>query len=360
MGKLNRYFKTVNLDCILAIMAGILAGLILKGRMEKLIYSVMLSFSPAVPDIFMPGFYPDMICVAAGGFGGFAIHWLYNKKSTRVLKIASIAVVILIILVNAAFLFHTAYISYQLNRPIESLDSKDKFVPVSIEISSEDKLTIANEYASRSRARRLLLKENNPYIKAIYEDIQNLKNKKVNNGYRNSDYVVWIHYDNNKSYTDRVIWLGKECGHERLVGIHDVEYDGSRMYERMPEIMDEYRNFDKSVKEYFSVEWYDNASDKNSKLEDIHNTGLLFDAMSMDQNYNPDEGEGEFYGRFFSGHTITPEDGDLVAVFYSLESEQYKYNDAALYDRSKKLLIFKDKSNLTKCVQYNLDELFRR
>lgn len=353
------YIKRMNKDWIFAVITGILAGLVLKGRLEYLVYRIMLSFSPVVPDIFMPGFYPDLICGAAGGFFGFVIYTVYNKKSFLVIKKAMIIFIIAISVFNAMFFVHVSYINYQLSRSVESLDSKNKFLPVKVHISSKDSLMVGSEYQSGGKDRSLLLKENSPYIKKVYEDIQNLVSKKIRAPYSDTDYCMWINYGNNKKYTSRVIWVGKDFAHERRIGIHDVKYDSEHVYGKVSEIMEECRDFDKSKLEYFSAEWYDvKQVGEGSKFRDVYDAELLFYAMLTSQNYNPNEDEKEFYDKFFNKHPITPQDGDLIALFYSIDTEQYEYIDVLLYDRTKKLLVFKDKDDHLKYVEYNLDTLF--
>ena len=69
--------------------------------------------------------------------------------------------------------------------------------------------------------------------------------------------------------------------------------------------------------------------------------------------------EQEYYGEFFMGRTITHEDGDIIAISYSSKTDQYEYKDVMLYDRSEKLLIFKDKDNIMRFVKQDLDSLFK-
>ncbi len=357
MERLKAYVKMLNIDWIFAVIAGVLAGLVLKGRLENLLYRVMLSFSPVVPDIFLPGFYPDLICAAAGGLLGFAIYSVYNKKSIRTLKKTVITTVIAIAVLNVMFFLHSSYLYHQLSKPIESLDGKNKFLPTEIHIFSNDSLMVGNEYGSSGQSRSLLLKESSSYMNTIYEEVQNLRSQKINEPYSDLEYRVWVDYLNNKRYTGRLVWVEKDFAHERRVGIHTVKYNSESLLSKLSGTMKEFRDFDKSKRKYFSAQWYDvNYVGEDSNFRDVSNAGLLFDAMLFPQNYNPTEEEREFYHKFFNKHPITPQDGDLIALFYTIDTEEYEYMDVLLYDRTKKLLIFKDKDNNMKYVEHNLDE----
>ena len=362
MERLKAYVKMLNIDWVFSVIAGVLAGLVLKGYLENLLYGVMLSFSPVVPDIFLPRFYPDLICAAAGGFLGFAIYSVYNKKSSRTLKKAVIVTIIAIAAFNVMFFLHSSYLNHQLSKEIESLDSKNKFIPTEIRIhsESEDSLMVGNEYRSTGLNRSLLIKESSPYMNTIYEEIQKLRSQKINEPYSDSEYTVWINYSNNKRYTGRLVWVEKNFAHERRVGIHNVKYNSEPLLSKLSETMKEFRDLDESKREYFSAQWYDaNYGEEDSDFIDVSNAGLLFDAMLSPQNYDPTEEEKEFYGGFFNKQTITPKDGDLIALFYTIDTQEYEYIDVLLYDRTKKLLIFKDKDSNMQYVEQNLDELFQ-
>ena len=246
MERLKAYVKMLNIDWIFAVIAGVLAGLVLKGRLENLLYRVMLSFSPVVPDIFLPGFYPDLICAAAGGLLGFAIYSVYNKKSIRTLKKTVITTVIAIAVLNVMFFLHSSYLYHQLSKPIESLDGKNKFLPTEIHIFSNDSLMVGNEYGSSGQSRSLLLKESSSYMNTIYEEVQNLRSQKINEPYSDLEYRVWVDYLNNKRYTGRLVWVEKDFAHERRVGIHTVKYNSESLLSKLSGTMKEFRDFDKS------------------------------------------------------------------------------------------------------------------
>jgi hypothetical protein len=142
-----------------------------------------------------------------------------------------------------------------------------------------------------------------------------------------------------------------------------VRYNSEILHDRVDEIVKECRNFHGNKREYFSAQWFspkkiENTKDVKIKHIDIIDKDALYNVMSSSQNYNPNDEEKNYYNEFFNKKTITAEDGDLIAIAYRLDTEEYEYEDVALYDRTKKLLILKDENNEIKFIEKNVDSIF--
>jgi hypothetical protein len=351
--------KKLNRDMILSSIAGFLLGISLKDFFEPMLYKAMLFISPTVPENFLPMFYSSLICGAIGGFAGFYIYTVWNKNNRQFIKKALIIAIVSIAAFNTTFFLHTSYINYQLGRPITQINNQSKFAPSTMHILSQDSLMVGSKDSSTGRCQMLDIKETSEYIKTIYDEIQNLQEEIYKIPF-DSTYTIEIIYKNNKNYVRRSIWVNNEYACERLSQIYgEIKYNVGSVFNKIDEIMNECRTFDKANKEYFSAQWYNAESMKmyNSFI-DIKDIDLLFNTMSVSQNYSPNDEEQDFYNNFFRKQPITPQDGDLIALFYSFDMEQYTYSDAAIYDRTKKLIIFKDKNNQLKYVKSDLDTLF--
>jgi len=363
MNKLKIYFNKFNLDMVFSAIAAILTIFIFRIRLEVHIYRFLMMFSPVVPDIFIPDHYPDAICMIIGAAGGLSVYAAWNKRGIHAVKKLLVAVFIGMALISAVFFVQVSYISRQLKMPIGDLKNDSIYLPTKIEISSEERMTVGNEHSGTGHRRSLEFKEGSSELESIYYGIQSLSNAVSNDSPFNANYTTCIIYKNNKIYKSRWLRTDDEYAYERLSSkggtIGSIRYDAEILCTMAHEFMRECRDFEQYKKEDFSAEWFNEMSSSgDANFTDIIDTKLLLAAMSDRQSYIPGNDEKEYYGEFFKGRTITSEDENLIAISYSLKTEEYDYKDVMLYDRAEKLLIFKDKENNMKFVQQDLDSLF--
>ena len=367
MNKLKAFLNKFNLDILLSGIAGALVLLIFRNRLEISVYRFMLIFSPLIHDIFISAVYLDAVCAFIGGIAGICIYAIWNKRNKNMLKWLLSVTCIGIIFINIIFLIDTTYTSNQLKRPLKELSTDSRFYPTGIHIWFDDRLMVGNSDNSTGESKFLRLNKNSTAMNYIYEGVQSLSN----NEFTDSDYgslpTVSISYDNNKKYKSIWIYVDEEYSYQALHGISGtigvVRYNSEILHDRVDEIVKECRNFHGNKREYFSAQWFspkkiENTKDVKIKHIDIIDKDALYNVMSSSQNYNPNDEEKNYYNEFFNKKTITAEDGDLIAIAYRLDTEEYEYEDVALYDRTKKLLILKDENNEIKFIEKNVDSIF--
>lgn len=366
MNEIKTNLNKFNLDMTLSGIAGALILLIFRNRFEILIYRFMLIFSPIIPDIFISAVYLDIVCAFIGVLTGLSIYIIWNKKSKNILKWLVVSAFMGLILINVAFLIDTTYTSKQLKRPLEELSADSRFYPTRIDISFntfvDNRLMVGNRDVSEGKSRALMLKKSSPAMKYIYEGIQSLSGSVFYDSDYNSLNTVSISYDNNKRYKSIWIRMDETCSYQVLNGISGrlgtVRHNSEVLHERTDEIMKESRKFNENKKVYFTALWFNAENTGDVRYKDISKKDLLYDAMSSLQNYNPGNEEKDYYNEFFTRKSITVEDGDLIAIFYTFDTEDYVYEDVALYDRTKKLLIFKGENNEMEFVEKDIDSIF--
>ncbi len=364
MNKLKTYINKFNRDMIFAVIAGILIMFIFRRKLEVPIYRFLLIFSPVVPDIFIPDYYPDAVCLVIGAAGGLCAYMIWDRKGIRAVKRLLGAAIAVVALISIAFFAQTTYISQQLKKPIEELKNDSIYLPTEVDISTKERLMVGDANHGTGKSRSLKLEEGSDELEAIYYGIQSLSNAVSYDSHFDNDYTISIIYKNNKTYKSRWIRTDEEYAYESLSAkggsIGRIKYDAEALCSGAHEAMGTYRDFENYKKENFSAVWFNEMfSGGVANYTDIVDTELLLDEMTAPQNYSPDNEEKEYYGEFFMGRTITHEDGDIIAISYSSKTDQYEYKDVMLYDRSEKLLIFKDKDNIMRFMKQDLDSLFK-
>ncbi|HBD62855.1 MAG TPA: hypothetical protein DC038_00310 [Clostridiales bacterium] len=364
MNELKTYFNKFNRDMIFAAIAGILIMFIIRRKLEVPIYRFLLIFGPVVPDIFIPDHYPDAVCLVIGTAGGLCAYMIWDKKGISTVQRLLGAAIAGVALIGIAFFVQTTYISQQLKKPMEELNNDSIYLPTEIDISTEERLMVGDANQGTGKSRSLKLEEGSAELEAIYYGIQGLSNAVSYDSPFDNDYTISVIYKNNKTYKSRWLRTDEEYAYESLIGkggsIGRIKYDAEALCSRVHGAMRTFRDFGNYKKEDFSAVWFNEMfSGGDANYTDIVDTELLLAEMMAPQNYSPDNEEKEYYGKFFTGGTITPEDGDLIAISYSSKTEQYEYKDVMLYDRSAKLLIFKDKDNSMRFVKQDLDSLFK-
>ncbi|HBV68896.1 MAG TPA: hypothetical protein DEF04_12505 [Clostridiales bacterium] len=364
MIKLKTYFNEYNRDMIFASIAGILIMFIFRRRLEVPIYRFLMVLSPVVPDIFIPDHYPDAVCLVIGAAVGLCAYMIWNRKGIRAVKRLLGGAIAGVALISIAFFMQTTYISQQLKKPIEELKKDSIYLPTEMDISTKERLMVGDANHGTGKSRSLKLEEGSDELEAIYYGIQGLSNAVSYDSPFDNDYTISIIYKNNKIYKSRWLRTDEEYAYESLSGrggtIGRIKYDAEVLCSRVHEAMGTFRDFENYKKEGFSAVWFNEMfSGGDANYTDIVDTELLLAKMTAPQNYIPDNEENEYYSKFFMGRTITHKDGDIIAISYSSKTDQYEYKDVMLYDRSEKLLIFKDKDNIMRFVKQDLDSLFK-
>lgn len=365
MNKLKAYLNKLNLDMVLSGIAGALILLIFRKRFEVLIYRFMLIFSPIIPDIFISAVYLDVVCAFIGGISGLFIYIIWNKRNKNILKWLLAVTLTGLVLINIVFLIDTTYTSKQLKRPLEELSTDSRFYPTDIHVSffhASEGINVENGDRNTGESRFLVLNKNSSALNYIYEGVQDLSNGEFFDSNYSSLPTVSVSYNNNKKYKSIWISLDEEYSYQRLHGISSplgvVRHNSEILHNRIDEILRKCRNFNEEKRNEFSASWFNAENIEKVEFKHIEDKYLLFDAMSLLQNYNPSNEEKNYYNEFFKKKPITVEDGDLIAIAYNFDTEEYEYEDVALYDRTKKLLILKDENNEIKFVEKDIDSIF--
>lgn len=365
MNKLKAYMNKFNLDMVLSGIAGALILLIFRKNFEVPIYRSMLIFSPIVPGVFISAIYLDIVCAFIGGIAGLSIYTIWSKRSENILKSLLAATFIGLILINIAFLIDTTYTSKQLKKPLEELSLDSRFYPTGIHVSFfhvDECITVENGDRNTGESRFLRLNKNSSALNYIYEGVQSLSNSVFSHSKYESLPTISVSYDNNRKYKNIWIYMDEEFSYQTLHGISSplglVRHNSGILHDRIDEILRKCRDFNEDKRNEFSAKWFNAENIEKVEFKNIEDKYLLFDTMALVQNYNPSNKEKNYYSEFFKKKPITVEDGDLIAIAYNFDTEEYEYEDLALYDRTKKLLILKDENNEIKFVEKDIDSIF--